>query len=178
MGSRPSPFTPDVQRYLLKDEGEQIIDEVVKHPICMVVPTLTVIVGALIMMTSPVARQAWLIVLIVGLAIALVGLWKVHVRAMDRFVITNMRVFRVHGVINRYVATMPLTRILDIAVRQPLLGMIFNYGHFTFESAADDQGLRVITFVGDPKRRDTTIQRVIQRAGIRAVVQPDDDGTA
>ena len=32
---------------------------------------------------------------------------------IDRFVVTNMRVFRVRGVLVRSIATMPLTRILD-----------------------------------------------------------------
>ncbi len=181
MGSRPSLLFPDVQRYLLDDEGEHIVDEVVKHPICMVWPVFLCLVGILVMLASPAAGNWWCLPLAIGAVIALIGLWKLHVRAMDRFVITNMRVFRVSGVVNRQVATMPLTRILDISVRQPLMGIIFNYGHFTFESAADDQGLRRITYVADPKRRDLTIQRVIQRAGIRAVAlakaHQEDDGT-
>ena len=32
--------------------------------------------------------------------------------------ITNMRVFRVHGVLSQQLATMPLSRILDITVSQ------------------------------------------------------------
>ena len=169
MESRPSLFTPNVERYLLEDEGEQIIDEVVKHPICMILPVFLTIVGVLIMFASTAAGRWWYLMVIAGTVISMIGLWKFHVRAMDRFVVTNMRVFRVHGILNRHVATMPLSRILDISVYQPTAGMVFNYGHFTFESAAADQGLRDITYVSDPKRRDLTIQRVIQRAGIRAM---------
>ncbi len=54
MGSRPSLFFPDVRQYLLVDEGEQVVDEVVKHPICMVFPGFLAICGALIMVASPV----------------------------------------------------------------------------------------------------------------------------
>ncbi|MCL2784327.1 MAG: PH domain-containing protein [Propionibacteriaceae bacterium] len=85
---------------------------------------------------------------------------------MDRFVVTNMRVFRVHGVLKRDIATIPLMRILDITVHQTLTGMIFNYGHLTFESAAS-QGMRKITFVANPKSRDLIIQGVIHRSGVR-----------
>jgi len=178
MESRPSLFRPDVERYLLADEGEFIVDEVVKHPVCMVVPCLLTVAGVAVMLFSALFARWWPPILIIGLAVCCVGLWKFHEMSMDRFVITNMRVFRVNGIINRHVATMPLTRILDISVYQSLLGMALNYGHFTFESAADDQGLRRITFVANPKERDLTIQRVIQRAGIRAVaISTEDDGS-
>jgi membrane protein YdbS with pleckstrin-like domain len=166
---RPSLFTPRVERYLLVDEGEEIIDEVVKHPVTLVGPVVMVITGVLVIMTSTLAGRFWWLPLIAGLALAVTGLYRYHVRFMDRFVVTNMRVFRVHGVFFRQVATMPLTRILDISVQQSWLGMTLDYGHFVFESAAQDQGLREITYVGRPRLRDLTIQRVIQRAGIRAV---------
>jgi hypothetical protein len=65
------------------------------------------------------------------------------------------------------IATMPITRILDITVEKPLLGRMLGYGHFIFESAAQAQGLRHIRFIGDPDGRDLTIQRVIQRSGLR-----------
>jgi hypothetical protein len=48
-----------------------------------------------------------------------------------------------------------------------MTGRLLGYGHFTFESAAQDQGLRDIRFVGDPDARDLAIQRVVQRAGLR-----------
>ena len=86
---------------------------------------------------------------------------------MDRFVVTNMRVFRVHGILSQHVATMPISRILDISVHTPIIGRIFNYGHFVFESAAQEQGLREIRYVGSPTKRGLTIQRVIQASGLR-----------
>ena len=64
-------------------------------------------------------------------------------------------------------ATMPLSRILDITVDKPFTGRIFGYGHVIFESAAQEQGLREIRFVGRPDDRDLTIQRVVQRSGLR-----------
>jgi uncharacterized membrane protein YdbT with pleckstrin-like domain len=177
MGERPSLLSPAVERYLLVDEGEEIVDEVIKHSITLVVPVAGVVCGVLLMLASGFTGRLWPIVFGGGLILALVGLYNYHARYMDRFVITNMRVFRVHGIFSRQVATMPLARILDINVRQPLLGMLFNYGHFTFESAADDQGLRDITYVSNSRERDLTIQRVIQRAGIRAVAPGTGDGT-
>ena len=93
--------------------------------------------------------------------------WRAIGEHMDRFVITNMRVFRVRGVLAQKLATMPLGRILDITVEKPVAGRLLDYGHFVFESAAQEQGLREIRFVGRPYQRDLTIQRVVQRAGLR-----------
>ncbi|MDR1513954.1 MAG: PH domain-containing protein [Propionibacteriaceae bacterium] len=180
MGERPSLLRPDVERYLLVDEGETVIDEVVKHPVTLVGPVAAVTAGAALIVVGPALGGLWLPAALAGLVLAVLGLHRYHYRFMDRFVITNMRVFRVHGIFSRRVATMPLARILDISVHQPGLGMLLDYGHFTFETAALEQGLHTITHVGDPRRRDLTIQRVIQRAGIRAMApagDPGDDGT-
>jgi hypothetical protein len=62
---------------------------------------------------------------------------------------------------------MPLGRILDITVVKPLHGRLLGFGHFTFESAAQDQGLREIRYVARPDDRDLAIQRVVQRSGLR-----------
>jgi membrane protein YdbS with pleckstrin-like domain len=166
-------FDPRVARHLIADEGEVVIDEVRRHPMAFVVPLLITLGGALIMLGTlwfPVAL-AWL-PLLVGLAVTLTGGYKMLAQHMDRFVITNMRVFRVHGILSQHTATMPMSRILDISVHKPFIGRIFGYGHFVFESAAQDQGLRDIRYVGHPDRRDLTIQRVIQRSGLRSSVQP------
>ncbi|GAA3857277.1 PH domain-containing protein [Tessaracoccus defluvii] len=164
---------PQIDDHLLAVEGEIVIDEVRKHW------AATAGWYALMALSIPLfAWMVWLgplfwIGLLLGLTAFLVGAWKVHVAYMDRFVITNMRVFRVHGVFNTHLATMPMSRILDISMTQPWDGLLMGYGHFVFESAAQDQGLRDIRYVGDPKRRDLTIQRVIQLAGLRQTMKVD-----
>ena len=62
---------------------------------------------------------------------------------------------------------MPLSRILDITVVKPLHGRLIGFGHFVFESAAQEQGLREIRYVGRADERDLSIQRVVQRSGLR-----------
>ena len=103
----------------------------------------------------------------------LCGGFKALQRNIDRFVVTNQRVFRVHGLLNRKEATMPLSRILDISVDKPIQGRILGYGHFTFESAAQEQGLRVIRYVGRPDERNLTIQRVVTPRRACAAEQPE-----
>jgi len=162
---------PRVDDHLIVDEGEVVIDEVTRHWVVRVVPAMAVLAGAGLLVMMPLAGIAWWFIGLVASVPIGWGLYRIQVEYMDRFVITNMRVFRVHGLFNQQTATVPISRILDISVRKPLLGRIFGYGHFTFESAAQDQGLRDIRYVGRPDERDLTIQRVIQRSGLRKDIE-------
>lgn len=159
---------------MLVDEGEFIVDEVTRHWVTRVVPALIVAAGMLCFAVMPLLRVGWWIGLLGGIVLGAWGFYRLHLEFMDRFVITNMRVFRVHGIVDQHMATMPIARILDISVRQPFLGQLLGYGHFVFESAAQDQGLKQINFVPDIETRDLTIQRVIQRAGLRARMERDE----
>ncbi len=161
-------FDPKIGTHLLRDEGEVIVDDVHHHWVVYVMPGLEALGGLLLLylfLISPV-DLAW-VPLVAAFVVFLHAGWRAVNEHMDRFVITNMRVFRVRGVLSQRMATMPLGRILDISVEKPLLGRFVNYGHFVFESAAQEQGLRDIRFVGRPYERDLTIQRVVQRAGLR-----------
>ena len=159
---------PRIGRHLLREEGEVIVDEVRHHWIVFVKPGCEVLLGfgALLLFLFSSVEVAWLPLLVSWLLFAHAG-WVSLGEHMDRFVITNMRVFRVRGVLSQTLATMPLGRILDITVEKPFRGRILGYGHFVFESAAQEQGLRDIRFVGRPDERDLTIQRVVQRSGLR-----------
>lgn len=164
-------FGVDISKHLLRDEGEVVVDEVTHHWVAYIRSVGEVILGLALMIVAATIDMnvAWIVVL---LAFGLVGhaFWRALVVSRDRFVVTNMRIFRVHGVLSSELATMPLARVLDITVKQSFTGQIFNYGHFVFESAAQEQGLNNIYFVGRPNERDLTIQRVVQRAGLRGSV--------
>ncbi|WP_136708119.1 PH domain-containing protein [Agromyces sp. H66] len=161
-------FDPRVERFLIADEGEVVIDEVTKHWAAMVKPFLELMVVVPLLALVFWLPPALYWVPLLG-APVLIGhaLWRIIGVRMDRFVITNMRVFRVHGILSQHIATMPISRILDVSVLKPFVGRIFGFGHFIFESAAQDQGLKEIRYVGDPNGRGLTIQRVIQRSGVR-----------
>jgi hypothetical protein len=159
---------PEIRSHLLREEGEVVVDEVAHHWVAFVRPGLYAVLGVELFVVMFVVDLdlGWLFFLLGSLAL----LRAAHLALeehMDRFVVTNMRVFRVKGVFSQSLATMPLARILDITVKKPFLGRVLGYGHFVFESAAQEQGLREIDMVGDPDRRDLTIQRVVQRSGLR-----------
>ena len=160
-----------VRRRLLRDvdSQEDIVDEVHHHWVVHTVPALELAAAAglfyLLLISSP--QVGWLLILVM---LVLLGhaAWRSLVEFMDVFVVTNMRVFRVTGVFSSKHATTPLARILDITVDQPFLGLLLGYGHFTFESAAQEQGLRDIRFVPKPLQRDLVIQRHVQQSGLRS----------
>ncbi len=163
-----SVFDPDIRRHLLREEGEVIVDEVRHHWVVYLQPVLEVALALALLVAVPFIDMdlAWF-PFALALAIVSHAAWRALSEHMDRFVITNMRVFRVNGVLSQQLATMPLSRILDITVKKPLHGRILGFGHFVFESAAQEQGLRDIRFVGRPDDRDLAIQRVVQRSGLR-----------
>jgi len=161
-------FDPRIDKHLITDQGEHVVDEVRKHWAATVSAVLEMFGGIVVLLFSFfVPAQAWWVPALLGAAVTGHAIWRYFEQHTDRFVITNMRVFRVHGILSQRIATMPLARILDISVYKPVVGRVFGYGHFVFESAAQEQGLREIRYVGDPDERGLTIQRVIQQAGLR-----------
>lgn len=163
-----SLFDPRVERFLIADEGEVIVDEVAKHWAAIVKPVMLLLAAVpLLIIAFWVPPEAWWLPALGAVGVAGWALWRILQAQMDRFVITNMRVFRVHGILTQNISTMPLARILDISVHRPVVGRLCGFGHFVFESAAQTQGLKEIRYVGAPNERDLTIQRVIARAGLR-----------
>lgn len=165
---------PKIGKHLLREEGEVVVDEVRHHWVAYVRPAVEAAAAILLLVAAPFVDVdvAWFLLVLV-LLLLLHASWGAVRELRDRFVITNMRVFRVHGVLSQHLATMPLSRILDISVKKPVHGRLLGFGHFCFESAAQEQGLRDIKYVGRPDQRDLAIQRVVQRAGLRGPRVPN-----
>ena len=174
MGLLASIADPKIGKHLLRDEGEVVVDEVRHHWVAFIRPGIEGTAALALLVAAPFVHVnvAWFF-LVVAFLLGAHGAWGAVRELRDRFVITNMRVFRVHGVLSQHLATMPLSRILDISVRKPLHGRLLGFGHFCFESAAQEQGLRDIKYVGRPDERDLAIQRVVQRSGLRGPRVPN-----
>jgi uncharacterized membrane protein YdbT with pleckstrin-like domain len=168
MGLTRALTDPNIRKHLLRDEGEVIVDEVKHHWVVHIFSVLEAVLAVALLVAFPFVNidVAWLPFVLAFAILAHAG-WRSLGYHMDRFVVTNMRVFRVNGVLSQKLATMPLIRILDITVVKPLHGRLLGFGHFVFESAAQEQGLKDIRYVGRPDERDLSIQRVVQRAGLR-----------
>jgi membrane protein YdbS with pleckstrin-like domain len=170
MGLLKSIFTPAIGKHLLRDEehDEVIVDVVEHHWVAYWVPMIeAVVAGGLLVLVAVGPASFSIAPLVVAAALVAHAMWGTLVVSRDRFVITNLRVFRISGVLAQKRAIMPMMRILDITVQQPLIGRLCGFGHFTFESAAQEQGLRDIRYVGRPDERDKTIQRLVAMRGLR-----------
>ena len=147
---RPSPNP----RHLLRDEGEVIVDEVKRHWVAYIRAVLEAFVGLALLVTvpfvastSPGSCWSW------PGSCCHAG-WIGAARAPR-----PVRDHQHAGLPGprrppRHLATMPLSRILDITVVKPLHGRVLGFGHFCFESAAQEQGLREIRYVPRPDARD------------------------
>jgi membrane protein YdbS with pleckstrin-like domain len=173
---------PRVERYVLVEDGELLRDEVIRHWAAGIWPLVRLALG-LWVFSAAFVLTSWFFWVPLALALVVIAqaLWVLVDQFRDRFVVTNQKVYRVHGNINQVRASMPLTRILDITVDRPVIGRILGYGHFVFESAAQDQGLREIKWVPHIDERERLIQRVIHEAGLgtgpTTTTATEDDGT-
>jgi uncharacterized membrane protein YdbT with pleckstrin-like domain len=170
---------PHVDRYILSTAGEQKVVEVKKHWAASAWPAVRLAIGTVIFV-SAFAYQSpiYWVFIIVGGALAGQALWRILEEYRDRFIITNQRVFRVHGVLSVARASVPLMRILDITVNKSFIGRWLNYGHFVFESAAQVQGLNEIRYVKDIDKREDVLRMVMQGDVPQPVVTAEeDDGT-
>ncbi len=170
---------PHVDRFILSTADEQKVVEVRKHWAASAWAWVRLAIGIVIFI-SGFAYQSpvYWIFFIVGGALGGQALWHILEEYRDRFVITNQRVFRVHGVLSTARASVPLSRILDITVKKSFVGRWLNYGHFVFESAAQIQGLNEIRYVKDIDKREDVLRMVMQGDVPQPIVSADeDDGT-
>ena len=170
---------PHVDRYVLSTADEEKVVEVKKHWAASAFAWVRLAIGIVIFI-SAFAYQSlvYWVFIIVGGALAGQALWRILEEYRDRFVITNQRVFRVHGVLSTTRASIPLVRILDITVNKSVIGRWLNYGHFVFESAAQVQGLNVIRYVKDIDQREDVLRMVMAGDMPQPIVAvEEDDGT-
>lgn len=159
---------PDAEPYLLAEVGEELRFDVGHHWIAFVRPALLALLAAVILLVVfPLSSLdvGWFWLLCV-LALAGWAWYRAAWERYDRFVLTSKRLMRMSGIpalSETRRASIPLSRILDITVQQPLLGRMLGYGHLVFESAAQVQGLREIKHVRDPDLLDRIIQTEVYR---------------
>ena len=139
----------DAEKYLLPDEPPVIATR--RHPAVLVRPLVrgvpALVVGIWVLGLDPENRATAVVGLLVTLgALLYLGLhlaewWVRH------FLVTRRRVLLTSGVIIRTVAVMPLRWITDLTWKETFWGQLLGYGTFRFESAGQQQGLDVVTFM-------------------------------
>ena len=159
MGGALDWLDPRVEQVVVSGDGEQVRDEVRRHWMASAFPAVRIAVALVAFSTAWLLGGLWLLLLI-AVAFGLTGqaLWRMAGHHRDRFVITDRRVFRVHGNLEQVRHSLPMTGISAIEVRRPFLGRLFGYGHLHLVAAANDLALTEVRWVPDADARVETIR--------------------
>ncbi len=160
---------PRVEQFVLSGDGEIIRDEVRRHWMASAFPAVRIGIGVLAFATAWLVGGLWLLLLVaVSFGLVSQALWRMITHYRVRFVVTDRRVFTVHGNVNQVRAGLPMTGISTVEVEQPWLGRVFGYGHLRLAAAAFDQGQTEVRWVPDPVARAASIRAAMadQLAGI------------
>jgi membrane protein YdbS with pleckstrin-like domain len=92
-------------------------------------------------------------ILLTFLVLTVVLLVLVLIRLSERYtsyVITNVRIMRVSGILTRRVHSIPWMRVTDLTFDQSWLGRVLGYATLHIESANEEGGLRDLVGVSNP----------------------------
>jgi membrane protein YdbS with pleckstrin-like domain len=103
------------------------------------------------------------------LALSIVLLILVLKRLRERYtsyVVTNVRIMRISGVLARRAHSIPWVRVTDLTYEQSLTGRLFGFATLHIESANEDSGLRDLEGVNDPvKFNQYVVDMVVAKQG-------------
>jgi uncharacterized membrane protein YdbT with pleckstrin-like domain len=100
---------------------------------------------------------------LLGLAAVVGGIWAFFEWYFDRFVITDGRVMLFHGIIARRVAMMPVLKVTDLTYEVPALGLLLRYCNLEIESAGQDQALHAIKYLPYPAEVYSVVTHLTHR---------------
>jgi membrane protein YdbS with pleckstrin-like domain len=87
------------------------------------------------------------------------------------YVVTNVRIMRIAGIISRRAHSIPWSRVTDLTYEQNLTGRMFGYATLHIESANEDSGLRDLSGVSDPvKFNQYVVDMVVAKQGPTAPI--------
>jgi hypothetical protein len=152
----------EVDRYLVPAEKVQFLTRL--HPLTMAGPVGLAVAGLVVLAllqprTQPGNAQTVLIA--AWLILAARAAWKVLEWYMQLFLSTDRRLLLVHGVFNRQVDMMPVSKVTDMRYKRSWAGYLLGYGKFFLESAGQDQALNVVKYVPHPDAIYRKIQEIL-----------------
>lgn len=141
------------RKYLMQNEGNVIA--VRRHP-AVLLRYFCEVLGGLVVAG---ALSAWLgggagaaAVWIAWLLVLGRMLWKLLTWSVEFFIVTDLRLLYIRGLVSRRVGMIPRGKVTDIKMERTVLGEILDYGTFIMESAGDDQAFREVTFMPYPEQ--------------------------
>jgi hypothetical protein len=131
----------------LLSEGEEVVVRARQHPLATIIdarwPWLLFIGSFVLLIFSTTMNDSQLktilgYVCLAGFVISLLWLGKIYLSWLNQeYLITNRRVVKVEGIINKRSADSSLEKINDAVLTQDLWGRMFNYGDLDILTAAD-----------------------------------------
>lgn len=164
-------------RYLLS--GERRILEFTYHWMYLAKPVArfagAMAVSAALLSVTDRAAFGWLVFAVALAGTGLPVLSAIENRVSVRLIITDSRVLFVQGWLAKRYGMMPLTKITDLTIHEPILGRILGYGTLIAESPGQDQALTRIPYLPDPLTAWHTISDLlyVQGAGRAGYRRPE-----
>jgi hypothetical protein len=149
------------ERYLGRDE--RILLRTRQHPLALVgrvgrtlgllVPLLLASWGFAGVELLRGAAGDWLLriaFVIMGLLVLRLG-WQVVQWEYEQVIVTDEKVIHVEGVLQRRIASTPLSKVSEFTVYQPGLGRVFDYGSLIVDvPGGREQALHGLSYLPDP----------------------------
>jgi hypothetical protein len=152
----------EVDRYLVP--AEKVIFLTRLHILTLTEPVGLAVLGLILLgLVQPKVPTGSprTVVMVTWLLIAARAAWKSLEWYMTLFLATDRRLILVHGVFNRQVDMMPVSKVTDMRYVRSWVGYLFGYGRFLLESAGQDQALTVVPWVPRPDAYYRKIQEVL-----------------
>lgn len=152
-GTRPRVAGFD--RYLAANERVRYSCR--RHPIVLLkVITLwliALIVGSFVgLVVSPTTDQGFVDQLagLIVFALTLYSAWKIAQWWWGRYVITDLRVLYIEGIISRKVSSIPLEKVTDTTYARSVWGRLLGYGSLLLDTPGERPGLDTLSHLPNP----------------------------
>lgn len=154
----PSVLPLDDERLLAHlAEGEEPRVFVRQHPMVVLKPVLRAL-GATVLWLwlagSVPAGRFMDVLLVVTLVLWLWVAWAEAERRFNFIGVTDKRIFRTEGVINRRYPAMRISKVTDVTLVRTIPGRIFKYSKIIIESAGQEQALHDLDYIPYPQASD------------------------
>jgi hypothetical protein len=151
----------EVDRYLVPAEKVMFLTRL--HILTISEPIITATAGLVVLaLLQPKASgEVRTGLMVAWLILAGRAAWNALEWYMQLFLATDRRLLLVHGVLNRQVDMMPVSKVTDMRYKRSWAGYVLGYGKFFLESAGQDQALNQIKFVPRPDAIYRKIQEVL-----------------
>lgn len=161
--------TPDevLQSYLTHDEIFILVDEPATSAFLLEASNEILIIVVIALVTGFAVGQgggaiaAALGLLVIGVVSGILIVQRLQ-RWYTRYALTDFRLIRSWGVLNRKMAWIPWSKVTDVSLTQTLAGRILGYATVRIESANEASGFKAVTDLRDPHRFHRVVTEMVQ----------------